>query len=81
MTEKRREKRGKLKGQWHQEEEAVCVCERERERERERDQRVNQKKMYGREKREENSKLMRSNSNDSLQGLEFKTMLFWSLYI
>ena len=71
MTTKRREKRGKLRGRWHHEEEAV----------RERYQRVNEKKMYGREKREENSNLMRSNSNDYIQGLEFKTMLFWSLYI
>ena len=51
-------------------------------RERERSESESKKKkMYGREKREENSNLMGSNSNDSIQGLEFKTMLFWSLYI
>ena len=55
MTAKRREKRGKLKGQWHQEEEAVCVCERERERarerERERSESESKKNVWQREKR------------------------------
>ena len=46
MTAERREKRGKLKGQWHQEEEAVCVCERERERARERERSESESKKY-----------------------------------